>query len=171
MTPMRDGTPNGYLTATFTGSKYKLRYKAARMPADYQMAISAPEVTLVSETANTEVLANVFNGNEKTTVRMRIRGVGDWIPMERDYRVDPTYRAMFKRDDAHKKRPHTRLPPPIKTPHIWVAKLPADLTPGVHILEVESTDMFNQVDRDIRLIEVDPDPVTETTTESTTETK
>ena len=42
MTPMRDGVPNGYILATFSGCDYKLRYKAARMPAEYQMAIHAP---------------------------------------------------------------------------------------------------------------------------------
>jgi len=165
MTPMRDGVPNGYIIATFSGSEYKLRYKAARMPADYQLSIHAPETIAVSQVGSTEVLANVFNGNEKSSVRMRVRGVGDWARMERTEREDPAYRAMYQRDQADKDRPHVALPQPEPTPHIWKAKLPAGVVPGVHILEVESKDMFGQIDRGIRLIEVDPDPPATTVTE------
>lgn len=157
MTPMRDGVPNGYVIATFSGNKYKLRYKAARMPADFQMSIYAPETTAASKVGQTEVVANVFNGNEKSEVRMRVRGVGDWITMTRTEREDPTYRATYERDQANTDRPHTALPKPLPTPHIWVATLPAGLAPGVHVLEVESKDMFGQIDRGVRLIEVDPD--------------
>ena len=38
---------------------------------------------------------------------------------------------------------------------MWAANLPANLPAGVHVLEVESTDMFDQVDRGIHLIEVE----------------
>ena len=158
MTPMRDGVPNGYVIATFTGSQYKLRYKAARKPADYQMAIHAPDTIAVSKVGDAEILANVFNGNQRSTVKMRVRGVGDWIPMTKTEREDPAYVAMYQRDVANVDRPHTVLPKPIVTPHMWTANLPTGILPGVHILEVESTDMFGQVDRGIRLIEVDPDP-------------
>jgi hypothetical protein len=158
MTPMRDGVPNGYVIATFTANRYKLRYKAARMPSEYQMAIHAPDSTAVSEVGDTEILANVFNGNKNSTVKMRVRGVNDWIPMTKTHRKDPAYIAMFERDLADKDRPHRALPDPIATPHMWVANLPDGILPGVHILEVESTDMFGQIDRGIRLLEVDPDP-------------
>ena len=158
MTPMRDGVPNGYLIATFTGNNYKLRYKAARQPKDFQMSIHAPETTFVSETSQTEILVNVFNGNEKTNVRMRVRGVGDWITMAQTEREDPGYRAIYERDLAYEKRPHALLPDPVPTPHIWTANLPSGIEPGVHVLEVISTDMFGQIDRGIRLIEIDADP-------------
>ncbi len=158
MTPMRDGAPNGYLIATFSGNEYKIRYKAARMPADYQMSIHTPETIAVSQVPSTEVLANVFNGNAKSLVRMRVHGTGDWVVMTKTEREDPTYRAFFERDLAYKNRPHRALPAPVTTAHIWVALLPPGILPGVHVLEVESTDMFGQVDRGIRLIEVDPDP-------------
>ena len=157
MTPMRDGVPNGYVIATFTGNQYKLRYKAARMPSNYQMAIHAPEDIVVAQVPETEILANVFNGNKNSIVKMRVRGTGDWIPMTKTQREDPAYAALFQRDLADEDRPHTLLPRPIATPHMWVANLPTGMLPGVHILEVESTDMFGQVDRGIRLIEVGPD--------------
>lgn len=157
MTPMRDGVPNGYLIATFSGSEYKLRFKAARLPEDYQMSVHAPETIAVSEVSTTEILANVFNGNEKSLVKMRVRGTDDWVIMTRTERVDPAYRALFERDLADKDRAHPLLKEPIATPHIWTALLPAGIEPGVHVLEVESKDMFGQIDRGIRLIEVDAD--------------
>ena len=158
MTPQRDGVPNGYLLATFTGSDYKLRYKAARLPKDYQLAIHAPETTLVSEVSTTEILVNVFNGNERSKVQMRVRGTGDWVTMTRTEREDPAYRAFFERALADKDRTYGDLKEPVVSPHIWAATLPEGIGPGVHVLEVESKDMFGQIDRGIRLIEVDPDP-------------
>ncbi|MAT68271.1 MAG: metallophosphoesterase [Planctomycetaceae bacterium] len=155
MTAMADGAPNGYIIATFKGHDYKLRYKAARMPAGYQMAIHAPEVIPASDTT-AEVLANVFNGTVKTTVRMRVRGHGDWIAMENVRRADPAYAAYKAADDPHAQAAgRAQLPAPLETPHMWAANLPANLPAGVHVLEVESTDMFDQVDRGIHLIEVE----------------
>lgn len=155
MTAMADGAPNGYVIATFNGNDYKLRYKAARMPADYQMAIHAPEVIPADATA-AEILVNVFNGNGRSQVRMRVRGHGDWVAMNNVRRADPAYGAMKAADDPQAETAvRTKLPAPIETPHMWAANLPADLPAGVHVLEVESTDMFDQVDRGIHLIEVE----------------
>lgn len=93
-TMMRDGTPNGYIIATFEGDTYKWRYKAARRPADFQMSIFTPEAVVVGKTAQTEVVANVFNGTTRSTVKMRVRGHGDWITMNPDERSDPYYAAL-----------------------------------------------------------------------------
>ena len=73
---MRDGVPNGYIVATFSGSDYSIRYKAARMPAEYQMAIHTEEVIPAGDSASAVVLANIFNGSEESTARMRVRGHG-----------------------------------------------------------------------------------------------
>jgi len=155
VTTMADGAPNGYIMATFDGPVYRLRYKAARMPAEYQMAIHTPEVVPGSASGEAEVVVNVFNGNERSKVSMRVRGHADWITMRQDARVDPLYKKLRNADVAREPTDHTPLPKPSISTHIWVALLPADLPPGVHVLEVESTDMFGQTDRGIRLIEVD----------------
>jgi hypothetical protein len=55
-TMMRDGTPNGYVIATFEGDTYKWRYKAARRPADFQMSIFTPEAVPTENTGATEVV-------------------------------------------------------------------------------------------------------------------
>lgn len=155
LTPMADGAPNGYVLATFKGNKYRLRYKAAHMPEDYQMAIYTPEVIDVADSAASKVLANVFNGNVKSKVKMRVRGHGDWIPMNHDPQPDPAFAAMQKQDVVLAGDKRTPLPDPKPTSHIWSAQLPAGLERGVYVLEVESLDMFGQMDHGIRLIDVD----------------
>jgi len=155
VTTMADGAPNGYILATFQGNEYRLRYKGARRPANYQLAIHAPEVVSSERSDAAEVVVNVFNGNERSRVRMRVRGHGDWTRMEQSPRTDPAYAAAQERDvvaAGDKRRP---LPEPKVTEHIWVAKLPAGLPVGMHVLEVEATDMFGNVDRGVRIIEVE----------------
>jgi len=155
LTPMADGAPNGYIIATFKGNEYRLRYKGAHMPADYQIAVHTSEVIDVADTAASKVVANVFNGNTKTKVRMRVRGFGDWMPMKHLPQTDPAYNTAYQRDVklADGKRPV--LPAPKVSGHIWSQQLPAKIPHGVYVLEVESTDMFGQVDHGIRLIDVD----------------
>ena len=155
VTTMADGAPNGYILATFRGNEYRLRYKGARMPVDYQMAIHAPEVICSNCDQPDEVLVNVFNGNERSRVRMRVRGQGDWTTMEQSPRPDPVYAAAQQRDVVAAGTDRHALPKAKVTTHMWVAKLPNGLPVGMHVLEVEATDMFDQTDRGIRIIEVE----------------
>lgn len=155
LTPMADGAPNGYIIATFKGIEYRLRYKGAHLPDDYQIAVHTQEVIDVVDTAASKVVANVFNGNTKTKVRMRVRGFGEWLPMEHLPQSDPAYDAAYQRDVVFAGDKRTTIPAPKVSGHIWSAQLPAEIPHGVHILEVESTDMFGQVDTGIRLIDVD----------------
>lgn len=154
-TMMRDGTPNGYVIATFEGDTYKWRYKAARRPADFQMSIFTPEAVSSGETATTEVVANVFNGTTKSTVKMRIRGHGDWMTMEPDERTDPYYAALKAlEENSEYTLPGGKMPRLDTTTHIWVAKLPAELPAGSHLIEVETTDMFGQTYTGYRIFRV-----------------
>lgn len=125
------------------------------MPEDYQIAVHTQEVVDVADTAAAQVVANVFNGSAKNKVRMRVRGHGDWITMDRIPQTDPAYEAAYQRDVATADGKRDVLPAPRISGHIWSAQLPAAIARGVHILEVESTDMFGQVDRGIRLIDID----------------
>lgn len=154
VTTMADGAPNGYILATFWGNEYRLRYKAARLPVEYQMAIHAPEVVDSKCSEQSEIVANVFNGTEHSQVRMRVRGHGDWITMRQSPRRDPLYTASQKRDEVAAGTSRKPLPVPALTLHIWAAQLPAGLPPGMHVLEVEATDMFGQVDCGKRILDV-----------------
>jgi len=154
VTTMADGAPNGYILATFDGPNYSLRYKAARMPAGYQIALTVPDVIQAKQSDAVEVVANVFNGNEKSQVRMRVRGHGDWQRMKQSPRKAPAYVKAQARDRKQAGGRRSILPGARKTSHIWAAPLPPNVPVGFHVLEVESTDMFGTVDRAVRLIDV-----------------
>ena len=79
------------LLQLFNGNRYRLRYKAARMPENYQMAVYASEVMAAEKSAEEEIVVNVFNGNERSVVKMRVRGQTDWIPMKQTPRADPAF--------------------------------------------------------------------------------
>ena len=152
---MADGAPNGYILATFKGHDYRLRYKGARMPEGYQMAIHAPELIPSAESAQAKIVVNVFNGNKKSVVKMQVRGHGDWQTMTQTPGVDPAYQQFQKHDEATAGKDHVALPAGQVTNHLWSAPLGVSLPKGFYVLEVEVTDMFSQKDHSVRLIEVE----------------
>jgi len=179
-TTMSDGVPNGYAYVTFSGTDYSVRYKASRRPADYQMNIAAPEVVTPEAAGQTEVVANIFSGSERSTVRMRVSKEGEWIAMTQFKGLDPFYvrekereaalAALLARaegnhepskDDLKKALNQNAmvvgrsLPDARETDHLWRATLPAGLTPGYHVIEVETTDQFGQTFTGRRIIRVE----------------
>jgi len=149
---MRDGAPNGYSIVEFEGTKYTIRFKAARRPWDHQMSVYAPEEIALSQTAETEILVNVFAGSPRSVVPMRVKGQCDWQNMELTEREDPYYLIAKQ---AEKDRGGTdRLPNPRPSEHIWVAKLPAPLPAGCHLIEVQTTDMFGRTYDEYRSIRI-----------------
>lgn len=153
-TMMRDGAPNGYAIMTFDGKNYSWEFKAARRPADTQMHIWAPERVASAATGNTEIIANVYGGSERSTVEMRL-GDGEWIAMRRETREDPFFAALKALEAGDNPPPGRKLPDVIKTPHIWVATLPANVAPGTHLIQVRTTDMFGRQYRGDRIIRVE----------------
>ncbi|NLE37130.1 MAG: metallophosphoesterase, partial [Pirellulaceae bacterium] len=145
---MADGTPNGYSILTFDGADYQLDYKAASRDRDYQMQIHAPDAVSSADATKKTVLANVFNGSERSVVEMRVGG-GDWIAMNKTVVADPAYRALA---DAS-----GNMPRPRPSSHIWAAKLPSGLPPGVHLIEVRTTDMHGRSCTGCRVVRVQPD--------------
>ncbi|MCA9088406.1 MAG: calcineurin-like phosphoesterase family protein [Planctomycetaceae bacterium] len=159
-TTMADGAPNGYSIISFDGVSYKLDFKAAGRSADYQIEIDAPEQISFTESGDTMVFANVFNGSEKSTVQLRV--VDDpagWIPMQHSREIDPklqrTYEAeqqiLELKPDAWRK-----MSRPKPSTHLWKAPLPAGLAPGVHRLEIQATDMWSRKYTASRVIRVTP---------------
>lgn len=176
---MSDGVPNGYALLDFDGTNYRVRYQASRRPASYQMNVWAPESITPAEGPATEVVANIFSGSERSIVRMRVRDHGDWAPMAQFRGLDPFYVANKDRelalarllaraegieapDDRELKRVLNdnaaivgrSLPDPRETDHLWKAALPADLPVGYHVIEVETTDQFGQLETGRRIIRV-----------------
>lgn len=153
-TLMSDGAPNGYSIISFDGTDYKLDFKAAGRPADYQLEITAPEVVSQAELPATEVYANVFNGSERTKVEMRFGDAGAWVEMERFDGVSPKYRRAYQVENALDNKQFRDLPAPTPSSHLWRAKLPSSVGTGTHLLSVRATDMHGRTHQSGRIVRV-----------------
>ncbi len=149
-----DGVPNGYSIVTIQGNQYKIRFKAARRPAGFQMLIHLPEEIRQAETDTTEVVVNVFAGSPESRTAMRLNGEGEWITMSQTERECPFYLVVHALDTELPESAGLKLPNPNVTAHIWVANLPANIPEGVHRVDVQTTDMFGQTYLDHRLFRV-----------------
>ena len=85
------------------------------------------------------LIANVFDGGEKTKVKMVI---GDRAPIEmtRRARPDPFVQEVFARNEATKKA----WVKAENSSHVWTARLPGDLAPGTYPVVVEATGEYGQ---------------------------
>ncbi len=155
-TTMADGAPNGYSIMSFNGTDYALDFYAAGRSPGYQMEIDAPEAVKQSQTADTAVFVNVFNGSEKTAVEMRV-GNGDWQAMEKTFIVDPKFQRTFDREAAllEVKADWRKLPKPKASSHLWRANLPADVPAGTDRIQIRATDERGRVFHGERIIRVD----------------
>jgi hypothetical protein len=155
---MSDGGPNGYSIMEFDGQNYTLEVRGANRPANYQMNIYAPETVTQQELATTDLIANVFNGSEKTEVSFRIGNqdgmFGEWQPMKASRMADPAFVAEKKREEEVPNRPWTSLPGAHSTPHIWTSKLPVDIQPGTQVIEVRATNVIGKEVSGRRVIQV-----------------
>jgi hypothetical protein len=152
---MADGAPNGYSLITFDGREYTLDYRAAGRPADYQMQIRAPESVSADRVGETEVLVNVFSGSERSTVEMRVGASGEWQTMEHTVVEDPEYRRTYDREKGLAEKPWRDPAEPRKSTHLWRAALPSGLEPGIHAVEVRTTDMHGRTFTSHRVIRVE----------------
>jgi hypothetical protein len=156
---MRDGSPNGYVVATFQGNKYTMDYKASRQPESHQMNIFAPKV--VGNTKNLNgwnndmLYVNFFTGTPGDTVRYRIDG-GKWTTMQYTVEQDPTYfRYHLYWEDSNGILPGDKPSSPDKCYHLWKAFLPLNLPKGFRTIEVEATDVFGKKHRDYQVVKVE----------------
>src|SRR5690606_36214256 len=95
---MRDGTAKGYSLISFTDNQYKVKYKTARKPEDYQIKLYVPKVIPFPSKTSAKVLANFFMGSKKDKVEYRMDD-GKWEEMEYDETVDPNFAlSVFKWD-------------------------------------------------------------------------
>lgn len=144
---MRDGTPKGYAFIDFRGNNYELRYKVVDADSSYQMQIYAPKLVEKDERTSAGIFVNFFMGNEKSTLRYRIDG-GEWKNMRYMEEYDPKYLIeMFEWDTTTELINGRRPSNPQKCKHLWRANIPSKLPAGIHLIEVEATDMFGKVYR------------------------
>lgn len=136
-TMMADGAPNGYSILTFDENGYRMDFKAAGRPADEQMKIMTSDS--VDAKDELEVWVNVYNGSDQSTVFMSVDGV-DKIKLEKKLALDPFFVEIYKREQAMNPIPEPKLTKPKASGHLWTGKLPAGLTPGIKLLNVETID-------------------------------
>lgn len=155
-TMMRDGAPNGYTVITFDGQQATVDFKAARRPADYQIRVHAPESVDSSKTDSTTIWANVFGGSQKSATRFRVGKKGEWIEMKRTVEPDPVFISLKKAEEktGEKHLRGRKLGGAVNSEHLWKAKLPAGLEPGLHRIYVQSDDQYGRVFHANRVIRV-----------------
>ena len=156
----RDGTPNGFHILSVDGNRYTTRFVPAKEPNGRQMRLSVlsrfhgigkdidrdfRQVRLLGSPVPREALsastlvANVFDGGEKTKVKMVI---GDRAPVEmvRTARPDPFVQEVFARNEATKKA----WVKANDSSHVWTVRLPGDLKPGTYPVVVEAVGEYGQ---------------------------
>lgn len=141
---MTDGAPNGHSVLTFDGNRYALDYVAAGVERGQQMRIMLADEVPVTASAETGFHVNVFNGSERSRVEFRIDGGGEWQTLERVEAEDPDFRMLYDEDQRYAIFGGQRLNKPALSSHLWQGKLGQSLSPGVHLVEVRTTDMFDR---------------------------
>jgi hypothetical protein len=130
----RDGVPNGYHIIKFEGNSFKERYKSAQHDKSYQIQISQPTGLISRDSLNhRRIVANVFNGDEKTKVTYTINK-NPPRAMKRDIMIDPYIEAIHVSNPEH----YLDWIKPRLSNHIWTAPLPPDLSSGIHKVSVQA---------------------------------
>lgn len=129
-----DGSPSGLFLIHVTGNRFTDVFLPLGHHPDFQIRVSSPRGTLrPSELADTQIVANVFIGNEETSVIAHLNGKE--IPMQRNIQPDPFFAQLLKDNrDLFKSwvEPHAST-------HIWRADMPEGLEPGVYRLDITAT--------------------------------
>ncbi|WP_319268573.1 calcineurin-like phosphoesterase family protein [uncultured Draconibacterium sp.] len=129
-----DGSPKGYFILELTGNNYQYKFIPANRPDDYQMRISFPMGDVTREDIDTnKLVVNWFTGKSSHEVEATIDG-GKPIILENVNATDPfierTIDLRFNKDNW--------TPGIAKSNHIWEARLPIGLSPGIHRIDVKA---------------------------------
>jgi len=143
-TMMSDGGPNGHTVLRFNGGKYEMDYHAAGVEAGDQMRIILPEYIASSAISGMPMYVNVFNGSNRSQVEYRIDRGEAWTPMLQVEEYDPSYLALLAEDKLHEIFGGTRMGNANLSSHLWRVELAGSWTPGVHLIEVQTTDMHGR---------------------------
>ena len=158
VSPCRDNVPNGCLEVSFDQADYSIEFVPARRPRSHQMIVWAPQV-VSADTDQIPVYANVFLGNERSTVEMRVEE-GEWVTMQRVPEPQKEHVDMLAADrkamleGIGRADQFEQVLLPCKSAHLWFADAALDLDPGYHTIEVRTTDMFGQTYRGMRTIRI-----------------
>lgn len=142
---MRDGTPKGYVLLHFNKNQYSFDYKVAGKPKDYYFEIYAPKVVGHNKYTWPMLAVNFFIGSEKDSLFYRIDD-GKWHKMTYRRDFDPNYyRKVMDWDFTDSLFAGSRPSNPVHSSHLWFGRVPTNLNPGVHTIEIRAHDMFGRV--------------------------
>ena len=140
------GTPKGYSFLHVDNIDWKLSWKAARRPADFQMSIYVPdEINPINPNELKEVTVNIFNALPSAEVEMKINNDGKWIKMERTKRLDPYRVGVYEREKKYWTFPEDvtywrKLIAAQDSETIWEAEVSDLLEPGIHVIHIRARD-------------------------------
>ncbi len=139
---MSDGTPTSYAFLHIDGSEWKMSWKAARRPAEFQMHVYAPETVTTQESAGIYVTAHIFNALPTAEVKMRIGNSGEWIYMEKISKPDPVRVIVTEREAELGEVPWRNISRAALSEYLWEAKINTKLNTGVHVIQVKAIDKW-----------------------------
>ena len=141
---MRDGTPKGYATITFTDNQYTFDYHAVELPKGQVMKIFSPKVVEKDQRTSAGIYVNFFIGTPDDQVEYRVNE-GEWQNMNFLEEYDPLYLHKLHNWDFSEELLSGRRPSnPVKSRHLWRSPIPTNLPEGEHTIEVRATDMFGR---------------------------
>ncbi len=141
---MRDGTPKGYAFLNFKGNEYTIDYKVAGYPEDYRMEIFAPKVVPHKGRTTAGIYVNFFMGSPDDELMYRV-DEGKWTRMVFQPDYDPAYfYKLYDWDFSDELIQGRRPNNPVTSRHLWRGKIPTNLSPGEHTIEVKAKDMFGR---------------------------
>lgn len=149
---MRDGTPYGYARIDFQGAEYQLNWKVAGQAESQALHVHGPRSGYAGEQA--DLYVNFYTGyysaqQISTPVEFRLPG-GQWQAMVPILQADPSLRSLeYPWARAHWQggpAPAGRRPQPgLLSLHLWVARLPGALNPGLHHIDIRARDTDGRV--------------------------
>lgn len=142
-----DGVPNGYFIFEFTGDEFMHSYYPAGN-LDEQMRIILPDK--ISQKENNEIVVNVFNSNENSTVFAEIDDYKS-VELKNVFSKDP----FFEKSSEKFRNEYKSWVNPANSTQIWKGKLPSDLAPGWHKIKVTTQDEFNRKFESFAVFEVE----------------
>lgn len=173
-TMMRDGTPNGYSIIRFNGTDYVIDWKVAGSPEDHQMNIYLPRGIAAGSADSCLLTVNFFMGSEQSQLHYRIRGLTDWLPMNKIEKIDPYYQILKDRWNNFEKLglmdqwesdstlaqlppPGTNIPRPRPSSHIWESEIGTDWPTGRHVVEIRARDRYGRTFYETQMMRVTAD--------------
>lgn len=160
---MEDGNPNGFYVLHFEDRELTPEFipfpfgpdAAQRLRISLDPPLAQPPEGAVNRgrlSTDTRLVVNLFDGGARDTV---------WYSLDDD---DPIEMRYTVRTDPYVERIHAQYAEsdsaygrPVRSSHIWEAKLPDNLTPGLHQVIVTSQDEFGQAQRGTFTFEIAAD--------------